>query len=386
MDKYITSLIQKKNRVIIPEFGAFIVKQGHPKTVVFNEFLKYNDGLLVNEVKETEKISEEEALKKVEEYVSDINGKLNIGQQHIIEGFGILKKDNSGRITFKADESVKTGTAQAPEKPKEEKKEEPQAKKEDVPIELDEEKDKEEKAPEKPTAPAAKPAATQAKASASKEMKPKEETTPKKLPEKKQEPVVKETATPIETRKTTTETKKYVYTAPKSNRSRNIIWISMIVVIVGLITVWLIVNRDYIFGGDDETEQTTITLKPENDDAGPVDDQTGTQDQQGQTEEPQATPSESAKQAAESDAAETANQPSAGQKKYYIVAGCFQYEKNADNYVSYLRDQGFDADKFGKYGKLHAVSFDAFTSYNEAVNELNRIKKSTEPEAWILYY
>ena len=75
-----------------------------------------------------------------------------------------------------------------------------------------------------------------------------------------------------------------------------------------------------------------------------------------------------------------------GAKQYYIVAGCFQQESNADNYVDYLNAQGYNSQKFGKYGGLYAVSFNSFNSYSDAQKELNKIKKSTEPGAWILYY
>ncbi|NJM14971.1 MAG: hypothetical protein HC896_05945 [Bacteroidales bacterium] len=50
MDAYIVELLNSNKRVIIPDFGAFIVKQGTPVTYVFNEFLKYNDGLLIDHV------------------------------------------------------------------------------------------------------------------------------------------------------------------------------------------------------------------------------------------------------------------------------------------------------------------------------------------------
>ena len=47
MEKYITELLDNNVRVVLPDLGAFIVKQRKPLKIIFNEFLKYNDGLLI---------------------------------------------------------------------------------------------------------------------------------------------------------------------------------------------------------------------------------------------------------------------------------------------------------------------------------------------------
>jgi cell division septation protein DedD len=65
------------------------------------------------------------------------------------------------------------------------------------------------------------------------------------------------------------------------------------------------------------------------------------------------------------------------------VAGVFREEQNADNLVIELRNQGYNSEKFGKIGKLHAVSFGVYTSKSEAEKELRRIKQGVNPEAWI---
>jgi hypothetical protein len=48
MEEYLSHLLENNNRVIIPEFGAFIVKNRQPLLLVFNEFLQYNDGALID--------------------------------------------------------------------------------------------------------------------------------------------------------------------------------------------------------------------------------------------------------------------------------------------------------------------------------------------------
>ena len=49
--KVLYELITQKSRVILPEFGAFLVKDDgsktfNPENVSFSPFLKYNDGMV----------------------------------------------------------------------------------------------------------------------------------------------------------------------------------------------------------------------------------------------------------------------------------------------------------------------------------------------------
>jgi hypothetical protein len=69
--------------------------------------------------------------------------------------------------------------------------------------------------------------------------------------------------------------------------------------------------------------------------------------------------------------------------RYYIVAGCFRDEINADELVKSLQNEGFKAEKFGKIGNLYAVSFASFEDKEMAVSELERIRDEIHPEAWM---
>ena len=79
MDKYIIELLKTHTRVIIPDFGAFIVKVTEAtdggegtRTISFNDFLKFNDGVLINHIIKTENISKTESVKKIKEYIKTI--------------------------------------------------------------------------------------------------------------------------------------------------------------------------------------------------------------------------------------------------------------------------------------------------------------------------
>ncbi len=68
--------------------------------------------------------------------------------------------------------------------------------------------------------------------------------------------------------------------------------------------------------------------------------------------------------------------------RYYIVAGCFRDEFNADSLVSSLKLLGYKAEKFGKIGNLFAVCFASFDNKDKAVSELKRIREKF-PSAWM---
>ena len=102
-------------------------------------------------------------------------------------------------------------------------------------------------------------------------------------------------------------------------------------------------------------------------------------------------------QAAESQSAETPREeepPASPQEPvavdqspaWYVVAGCFEIERNADRMVERLRSQGYDARKFGTIGSLHMVCFDSFENRREALSLLREVRWDVEPDAWMVRY
>jgi len=100
MEKYLIDLIKNNVRVIVPDFGAFIISGEHGNTVNFNGFLKFNDGMLIGHISNEEGIGSVEATKKVEEFVENINFALNNGKPFSIEGLGTFSKELSGAVKF----------------------------------------------------------------------------------------------------------------------------------------------------------------------------------------------------------------------------------------------------------------------------------------------
>ncbi|TXD49675.1 SPOR domain-containing protein [Polaribacter sp. IC073] len=72
-------------------------------------------------------------------------------------------------------------------------------------------------------------------------------------------------------------------------------------------------------------------------------------------------------------------------KPYHVVAGAFQIAENADKKVKELISEGYDAKIIGvnKWG-LTQVTFNSYTDKNDAINSLNKIKRTVSKDAWLL--
>ncbi|MBN1598947.1 MAG: SPOR domain-containing protein [Bacteroidales bacterium] len=404
MEEYILDILEKNNRVIIPEFGALIVKQRKPFTVVFNEFLQYNDGMLVGAISKKNEINRDAAKKELDDFVTVVKETLNKGEKYVLSGLGTLVKSSTGKIslessteavqpksepqqkkttqeTKKTDQKIKKSEPEketsAPEIKKEEKKvitvNEKAAKSKEVvgkSKEIELSKDFEETGRREPVVP---------------ETKEKEEIRPNEKPaEEKKEPVTqplaeeqpkKEETVNKPVSEITSTDSQFRYTEPtRSNRKRNIIiWLIVIIVVNGLIVTYFIKSEE-LAGIFKKNRNETEILSPE-----PLHDEQELpeQDIESDIDKPEAIQEVSQKPVTKEPA------PVIQGTKYYVVAGVFSNETNADNLVIDLRSKGYKAEKFGKIGKLHAVSYDVFSSKNEADRMMRKIQAEQNPEAWI---
>jgi hypothetical protein len=127
MEDTIIALLNSNLRVIIPDFGAFIIRQKQPRIIVFNEFLRYNDGILIDFIVKTEGIDREIAEQRVMDFAEDGSKLLASGREMVIEGLGSLRKDSSGKINFiEAPEIIEIENKDTPEPAKVAAKEEKQ--------------------------------------------------------------------------------------------------------------------------------------------------------------------------------------------------------------------------------------------------------------------
>jgi len=100
MENYILDLIEDNNRVIIPNFGAFIISRDNGVNILFNNFLSFNDGLLVNFIAGKKGIDTITATDQVYDYVNKVKKELDDKGVFTFDKLGTFKKDDSGILRF----------------------------------------------------------------------------------------------------------------------------------------------------------------------------------------------------------------------------------------------------------------------------------------------
>ncbi len=110
---YIHDLLYRYECVILPGFGAFITQQHsagiHPsngeffpprKTVSFNRQLIKNDGLLANYIMEAEKVSYNNALEQIEQFVQDLELVLEKNKTVNFQNVGSFSLNEGEKLQF----------------------------------------------------------------------------------------------------------------------------------------------------------------------------------------------------------------------------------------------------------------------------------------------
>lgn len=118
LSKYISELLKENDCVIIPDFGGFIgnykpaeinLERGliYPpsKSLLFNEKLKTNDGLLGHELAKKEDVSYEESLALIREKMLEWQNILNEGGRITIGELGFLYRQNE-RVVFEQSREI----------------------------------------------------------------------------------------------------------------------------------------------------------------------------------------------------------------------------------------------------------------------------------------
>lgn len=367
MDKIILKLLKENGRIIIPDFGAFIVKQKSPFKVIFNEFLQYNDGALINALSDKEKISQNEAAEKIKQLTNEFSSKLNAGEQIELPEIGILTKSQTGKITLSdsGDDIPKT------QKTEETKTEETKEKRT---IEFDLTDKKTQEKPKKVEPKKTSPPKQEPKKVADKPVKEKEEPVIIQKEEKKVQPAPKDE--PVSRVQPTPPVAEYYTDEPSRNWTSIILWIIVIVIVNGAIFGFFFYGDEIktFFGKDKQEEPTTNVKIPENNEI--ISDETdlATSDTGQETV---------IEESVEEETLTQTETPIFTGTKYYVVAGVFREESNANNLVIKLRNQGYNSEKFGKIGLMHAVCYDVFQTKQEADRYMMKIKREVDKDAWI---
>lgn len=349
LSNFIHSLLLENETVIIPGFGAFIstykpaeiqINEIKPPTkeISFTQQIKNNDGLLVEIIARNAKISQNNALKRIEKARENMLYELDKGETIIIEKVGKLsynKKDEIQFVPFKDDNLLldSFGLETISMKDSEEKVIEPEPVV--API-IPETKSQEEAAPEIEEA-----AETNQEPPAEKFKFPEFQPAPKK-----EEP----------------------------EERKRIAWYWFL-----LILIPILIGGYFILNSNNKSSKTEIDVEqiPTNTES-EIRDETNAITDSIQTD----TSAINELSNSEEEIQETVKIQ--GTSKYYLVCGGFEIEENAENYILELKEKGIEGFLFGKTGKLFLVGIESFDTEAEAIKSLNEHFK-TDPglKLWI---
>ncbi|MEE4197771.1 MAG: SPOR domain-containing protein [Bacteroidales bacterium] len=380
---YIQELLATNNRVIVPNFGAFLVRATSKskdaqtldkklKDIYFSPFLKFNDELLEKHIMEKEKVTKEKAAEKINEFIESVKKELDNEKPFEIKDFGKFIIDKQGKVQF-----ITIANEKEEESPKEDKKtpatktEEPKAKKTTA----------------KKAAPA-KAEKTAEKAPPQTEPEPGKKETPEKDTLQEYKP---EKESPAKPKVQKQEPKTSSYKKQKQPLNKSVVWTVAIGVPVALLIVFALINIDKIesvFQKDKKAPSKAKTEVVGSKKSTP--DKTKTTEakkDQGQEKANEVKTEGKTRTPAEQQPAVDETKPATpAQKKYFIIAGSFKNEKYADRFLEDLKKQGYNAEKIPERNGMHAVSYNSFSDKRKALAEYRYLTQEKGLTAWILYY
>lgn len=297
MEKKIVSLLNNNLRVIIPDLGAFIIRQQEPRIVVFNELLKNNDCLLIDHIMKTENVEADVAQQLLSDYTSQVFRTLDSGGTVTIDGIGSLRKNSKGKLSFTPENEILTI--------------------EPEPII--------------------------------------QTVTEDQLPFDRIEKPAADTSIPA------FSLKSFLNTSAAK-------WIAIFLAANVIVFAFFVLKDPLSNAMKSKKPATRLKESVLNQLADSM---------------MAAVKDSTVLLNAGSDIPISNDNILEGNFRYYIVAGCFRDEINADELVDSLQNAGYKSEKFGKIGDLYAVSFASFDDKDLAVKELDRIRKEFHPDAWM---
>ncbi|MDR0661466.1 MAG: SPOR domain-containing protein [Prevotellaceae bacterium] len=348
VDKHLKELALTNRRVIIPDLGAFLSKEGDgdEKNLIFSSFLKYNDGFLEKQLADKEKLSQIEASEEVKKFVGEVTKTLRAKHNYVIDGFGFFHMDERGSIAF-SPQDTEIATKPVEEKP--------------VVIAT---------APSTPTE--AKPAATVSAVPPKAEQPKVEQPVVKPLTPQQTAPVTPPPGKPTQTQQTPPKQQ-----SPKksSNNGLLITIVILLVVIIILLLLYFMAPSikekvNSMFGIKSTTTEQVVTPPAVQQSADTIPAIDSTQIDTVKVIEPV------------KEEVTTPKSVSTYGSNYYVIVGTFQEKSNADKMYKRCIADGYDAELLPKMGALYPVSI--FNSPSKA--ECTKVMREAQRkygDAWI---
>lgn len=100
MNKYIIEFLKQEGRVIIPDFGC--LSMSDDGKVVFNTYIKFDDGKLSSYLCEQTGAEAQDVINKISAWAREIQAKVNKGEDFELVGLGKFYKTGPDELDFKA--------------------------------------------------------------------------------------------------------------------------------------------------------------------------------------------------------------------------------------------------------------------------------------------
>lgn len=406
---YIQELLATNNRVIVPNYGAFLVRatskskdannlEEKLKDIYFSPFLKFNDELLEKYIIKKEKLTKEQAAEKIKEFIEDIKKELEQEKPYVIKGFGEFVADKQGKVQFltiakpvQPETGKKTTTAAKPVSTadgEEKKATTKSAIKKPTATKSSDSTDKKE---EKKTSTKAEKTETKSSTSEiKKEDKPTSSENKLKEFKPEKEAKTKKVDAPISKLKETE--KKPIYSSKKEKKpiNKGLVWSIAIGLPVAAIFIWAVLNFNTVkkVFNKEKTKTEKVAKQKKTTTKKAVVKPAGSASKKKTTQAKSTNPTSKKKISTKKKTAKktTTTKQVKAQKKYYIIAGSFKNEKYAASYLAKLQTEGYNAEKLAKRNGMYAVSYNSFTDKRKAIAEYKFIVQEKQLQAWILYY
>jgi nucleoid DNA-binding protein/cell division septation protein DedD len=343
MEQYILELIRSNNRVIIPNFGAFIVAKEKGFTILFNNFLSFNDGLLVEHVMSKENVDKLEATDRVTKFVERINETLDTTGSYELKDLGVFTKDSTGILRFTQGEELNEAFIDTQE----------------VEGESEELLDIETSAPEGEIEEQHNES-TIVMPPPVNEIIPPTDSEPKEEPAKESE--------------TTKERKDPQQEEKAKERMALFVVLFILIPIIGF--------GIYYFFFTNPSEVAPVKAKQEIIKQKPISKSKSKTEDNGIVAGPESTVEKKTVKAEVITPA--VKKTTITTRRHYIITGSFKEEKNANKYVDMMRGKGFSSPVAIPHNGMYLVGVESFSSLTKAMSRQEKMLSQYKLESWIL--
>lgn len=406
--EYLIELIKNNTRVILPEFGAFLIKDDgsgdfKPENLTFSPFLRYNDGMLEDKLASKKKITKDKAKELLASYIGGLKQELAANSTYELKDIGVLYIDKRGSMHFDPIGSKTTSatkTAKAEPTKEEPKREEPQKETKIAPEPKIQEK--EAKTVEEPSLEIS---AEEVVAKEPQKAEPK--IAPAKTEFQKPQKQEDQTAKPIKSTPELVKEKRSGGTG-KAILIGTLIGLAFVVVLAG---GWYLYDTGFFsskktaadgqatlaqeqFAMLDETttddaltkdvseeEAKTATLQ-----AGKFDDEfskLSAQMDKTPADESEAKPAKTRISQTQDYQRDRATTPYIKEGIYHLIVGSFRNVNYAEKFSDDMKASGFKSRVIAQPTGMHAVTLGSFLTRQEAEDSMN-VWKAQHPNIWIL--